>query len=546
MDNSFALTIARVADPGKIAAKRIGPQGTIADYDNVFKWRFSTARLETPEDIAAALLRLADDPNSAIIYGALKPGLNPNAEHRRMKNEPDATIGAVPRRVLILDIDGEDAPIDGYDAPNKLREAAIYIRDGVLPPKSFYGVRMVATVTASTGFKKGKVRLRLYALLDRPVAIDALKTWAENLRLRGVAIDQSIYSANQPIYTARPIFEGIDDPVPRDERVVILPGRSDVVELDLNDMDNRDVVINGDGAAYSSNIDFSDCTMEDWQEGLKCFVGGRFGIHEPLKKFVGLAVRNEPNDDIILQVCLDVIKANKRDESDLKTYNARKIRAMIRDFRRADERKQQAKAGNGKTAPISDTLGDSEGDKALDGNPLNAPQFSEDQLALDFTKRHGENLRYVAAWGKWYQWTGTYWLRENTLAAYDLARKICREAAAICNKPGEAKSLAKAKTTAAVEQLARSDRNLAAIIDQWDSNPWLLNTPEGTVDLKNGKLQRHLRADYCTKITAVSPGGTCPKFFEFLNTIFNNDQKLIAYLQKVLGYCLTGNTREHD
>jgi hypothetical protein len=61
-----------------------------------------------------------------------------------------------------------------------------------------------------------------------------------------------------------------------------------------------------------------------------------------------------------------------------------------------------------------------------------APDFSEDILALTFVGRHGRALRYVAMWGKWLQWTGTDWETENTLSVFDLARKICREAADAC------------------------------------------------------------------------------------------------------------------
>jgi putative DNA primase/helicase len=113
------------------------------------------------------------------------------------------------------------------------------------------------------------------------------------------------------------------------------------------------------------------------------------------------------------------------------------------------------------------------------GKPLGAeragdilsPEFSEDRLALRFAERHGSDLRYVAAWGKWLAWTGTHWGLENTLAVFDMARKICREAAAECNKASVANALAKAKTVAAIEMLARSDRRIAATIDQWDADP---------------------------------------------------------------------------
>jgi putative DNA primase/helicase len=179
-----------------------------------------------------------------------------------------------------------------------------------------------------------------------------------------------------------------------------------------------------------------------------------------------------------------------------------------------------------------------------DGEILSS-EFSEDRLALRFADRHGNELRYVAAWGKWLAWTGTHWEIENTLAVFDMARKICREAAAQCNKGSVSSAIAKAKTVAAVETLARSDRRIAATIDQWDADPWALNTPGGIVNLTTGALQPHRQTDYATKITAARPGAGCPKFLEFLQTIFAKDQEIINYIQIVFGYALTGVTLEH-
>ena len=174
-----------------------------------------------------------------------------------------------------------------------------------------------------------------------------------------------------------------------------------------------------------------------------------------------------------------------------------------------------------------------------------APDFTEDRLALDFAEKHSNELRYVAAWGRWLAWTGTHWEFENTLRVFDLARKTCRSAAARCNKPSISTALTKAKTIAAVEMLSRSDRRIAATIDQWDVNQWLLNTPGGIVDLKTGQIQHHRQDDHATKITAVAPGGQCPRFLEFLGEITNNDADLIGYIQRTFGYALTGVTTEH-
>ena len=175
-----------------------------------------------------------------------------------------------------------------------------------------------------------------------------------------------------------------------------------------------------------------------------------------------------------------------------------------------------------------------------------APAFTDETLALRFAELHANDLRYVAAWGRWLWWDGMRWQFDNTLASYDLVRKICRAAAAECNKVKIATVLASAKTVAAVERLARSDRRIAATVGQWDTDPWLLNTPGGIVDLRTGKLRPHGAAAYMTKITAVAPvANSTPTWTAFLKRITGGDAELVAFLQRMAGYCLTGLTSEH-
>jgi putative DNA primase/helicase len=173
--------------------------------------------------------------------------------------------------------------------------------------------------------------------------------------------------------------------------------------------------------------------------------------------------------------------------------------------------------------------------------------YSEDALARRFTTRHGQFLRYVAAWNKWLWWDGKRWHPEETLRAFDAARFICREAADEVR--GKSKSLAakivRANTVAALERLARADRVHAATVDQWDADIWLLNTPTGTIDLRSGKASRPKCESYITKITGIAPSGDCPRWRSFLDRITNGDAELQAYLQRVVGYLLTGDTREH-
>lgn len=101
-----------------------------------------------------------------------------------------------------------------------------------------------------------------------------------------------------------------------------------------------------------------------------------------------------------------------------------------------------------------------------------------------------------------------------------------------------------AKTIASVLHLAKSDPRIVAVPDQFDRDPWLLNTPAGTVELKTGRMREHRREDYITKTTAVSAGGDCPRWRTFVDQITGEDHALAAFIQRACGYGLTGSTQE--
>ena len=146
-------------------------------------------------------------------------------------------------------------------------------------------------------------------------------------------------------------------------------------------------------------------------------------------------------------------------------------------------------------------------------------------------------MRYVAAWSRWLIWTGTHWQFDETLKAFDLSREVCRAAAGECTKQKLSSAIASAKTVAAVERLAKADRRIAATVDQWDADPWLLNTPGGVVDLRDGGYRLHNPADYITKIsgTAPDPSRRVPHWLAFLERVTAGDAELIAFLQRIAG-----------
>ena len=172
-------------------------------------------------------------------------------------------------------------------------------------------------------------------------------------------------------------------------------------------------------------------------------------------------------------------------------------------------------------------------------------EFSDDTLALCFTNEHLNDLRYVQKWGRWMKWDGRRWSFDETMCVFDLVRDTCRDQARRCQDERVQGQLSSAKTVAAVHRLSQMDQRTAAVVGQWDADPWLLNTPGGVIDLRTGVQRPAKPTDYVTKMTAVSPGGACPRFLAFLDEVLGGDDELVAYVQRMLGYCLTGVTIEH-
>ncbi|MQV62824.1 hypothetical protein GHJ83_27710 [Sinorhizobium meliloti] len=188
----------------------------------------------------------------------------------------------------------------------------------------------------------------------------------------------------------------------------------------------------------------------------------------------------------------------------------------LRQARERQREREQTGRGNGK-AEISD--------------------LSDIGLAFDFADEVCGQFRYIAPWNKWFQWDGRRWDEERTLAVYDRAIRF------VAAKNNSA--IAKREKASAIHDLCRADRRIAATVEQWDAEPFILNTPGGIVDLKTGLVLKSDPQRYCTKMTAVAPKAMAtPLWDAFVHRIFDGNG-LDSYFYRMLGYALTGDTREH-
>jgi putative DNA primase/helicase len=90
-------------------------------------------------------------------------------------------------------------------------------------------------------------------------------------------------------------------------------------------------------------------------------------------------------------------------------------------------------------------------------------------------------------------------------------------------------------------------KSLLAVEDsRLDADPWLLNVENGTINLKTGRHEKHDSRDLLSKIAPVHAdrSNRCPRFKKFLKRITGDDADFQAFIQKAVGYSLTGITTE--
>ena len=169
-----------------------------------------------------------------------------------------------------------------------------------------------------------------------------------------------------------------------------------------------------------------------------------------------------------------------------------------------------------------------------------APPISEHVVALGFTDKYRDTMRYSPELGRWFEWDKTRWRPDTMARAFHYARTLAGEAS-------DTKAARKAGFARGVESFARSDPSHAVESSYFDADPWLLGTPTGTVNLKTGEALAANPDHRITKLTAVGPGEVdeCPRWLQFLDESTGGDGDLVRFLQRWVGYCLSGSVQEH-
>ena len=172
----------------------------------------------------------------------------------------------------------------------------------------------------------------------------------------------------------------------------------------------------------------------------------------------------------------------------------------------------------------------------------------------------GEYIRYCYTDKRWYYYNSLKWCVDfdGTIERLaDKAIEAMKAEATYYMQSDEEDGGDMAKAFQKHMKASRSDKNRKSMIAvarhhvpimpiQLDRYKMALNTPSGVLNLKTGELNEHKPEYYLSKITSVefSKNADCPRWKAFLDEIFGGDKDLVRYIQKAVGYTLTGSTAE--
>jgi putative DNA primase/helicase len=172
-----------------------------------------------------------------------------------------------------------------------------------------------------------------------------------------------------------------------------------------------------------------------------------------------------------------------------------------------------------------------------------------------FSTLWSDDLMYLPLKHDWVGWTSVLWdLEPGMLMEQDKAMLTVKHMEALAPTLGTATEraamrahAAKSGSAAAISAMARLARSKMRHSEkQFDTNPYLFNTPTGTLNLETGELQPHERSDFITKVagTPYVEDAECPQWLQYLQITFEGNQALIDFVQRMAGYMMTGDVGE--
>jgi P4 family phage/plasmid primase-like protien len=170
--------------------------------------------------------------------------------------------------------------------------------------------------------------------------------------------------------------------------------------------------------------------------------------------------------------------------------------------------------------------------------------------AARFLEQHGADTRYSYARKKFFSFTGKLWSDDQAIVEHRASQVVRSLKHAQYPNADEKAAFThyinsqKPERRNAMLTIARSEIGIQ--FEAFDADLEIFNVQNGIVDLRTGKLLEHDPKYLCTKISPVryDQAAECQTWRRFLFEIFNNNEELVGFIRRAVGYSLSGLTRE--
>ena len=559
-------TISILRHPVALMAKTWKADGTIAPYGEAKYFTLEERQVNSLAELSQLLTDLQTQPKACIIRGKYvgdalarerDPAFRPGKVRRSLDYFDDQ-----PLHTVLIDVDGfEPLTSDVLTDPRGAIDEFVF----TMLPEPFRGAGYHWQLSNSAGHpsKGAELRAHLWFWLAKPLTSAQLRAWAKSV---GLKADLALFNPVQIHYTALPVFEpGQIDPYA--ERSGFVPGLfGDEVELEVDE-----ALLAQASSSVGRGARLREVVAED-----------------PIAKALydqGLVKSQRPDGALNIVCPFEDEHSTKSNESSTVYFPPNTGGYAVGNFKClhascADRTRGMFLARLGvdevidefedvSTEPVVGADAGAVANRSRNGNVIpEAQHLTTDQAnARRIVDKFGKRLIVVA--GQWYAWTGMRWERDEGevyRCACMLSKIIIAEAEAWLAKPTNSEE--EAKLNKAVADALRkwakksemkstidaavglAKKMLAVDEDQIDSNPWLLNCTNGTVDLRTGELKPHDPADLITKLVPVAYNPAVrSKVWEDVVAQVTLEEELTTrplarFLQRWFGYCATGSTRE--
>lgn len=193
---------------------------------------------------------------------------------------------------------------------------------------------------------------------------------------------------------------------------------------------------------------------------------------------------------------------------------------------------------------------------------LNEEEYGDAKLLAEL---YAGRLLYDHAARQWYYWSGQHWREDKCglirhLIAGQVARQYLHHATELTPRAQDEESTKKLvdkliQRAYALRRLSRCNNvrefatsHLGITGNEWDKNPWVVGVANGVVDLRTGKLRPGRPDDYIQRASPTVWRGLdwpAPRWEQFIAEVFDGNEEIAAFMQRMLGYGITGLTTEH-